>query len=318
MTLYRLWLRGKALANSYTNDSVHVQFDRSIDAAGNPIWRIGTPDATTVVLEECGGCGVQEWGWADNGYGPNVLGPLVYFAASGPQRLRVQMREDGLGIDQLVLSAVEYARTAPGAAKNDATILEPTGSHTGPLPADEVVLYAAADAQILGAWTIVADASAAAGARLQHPNVNAPKLSAPSPEPTQAFDLRFSANAGKPYRLWIRGQAENDSYSNDSVFVQFDTRVDQSGVPVWRIGTPSATSVILEQCGGCGVQGWGWTDNGYGVLGPVVYFAQSGPQRLRIQIREDGMGIDQVVLSAVKHLSTSPGSPYSDTVILPR
>jgi hypothetical protein len=103
-----------------------VQFDGSLDGAGNPAWRMGTTSATIVVLEDCSGCNVQGWGWADNAYGLNALGPLVYFAASGPQRIRIQVREDGLAIDQIVLSAVKYKTAAPGATKNDSTILPPS------------------------------------------------------------------------------------------------------------------------------------------------------------------------------------------------
>jgi hypothetical protein len=42
---------------------------------------------------------------------------------AGPQTLRVQAREDGLAIDQIVLSPATYLTAAPGAAKNDTTIL---------------------------------------------------------------------------------------------------------------------------------------------------------------------------------------------------
>jgi hypothetical protein len=68
------------------------------------------------------------------------------------------------------------------------------------------------------------------------------------------------------------------------------------------------------------MKGWGWTDNGWGagVFGPLVYFAESGPQRIRIQTREDGLGIDQVVLSAVQYIGSSPGTTKSDTTIVPR
>ena len=54
-----------------------------------------------------------------------VLGPLVRFASAGPQTLRIQTREDGLSIDQVVLSPARYLDAAPGAAKNDATIVTP-------------------------------------------------------------------------------------------------------------------------------------------------------------------------------------------------
>jgi hypothetical protein len=91
------------------------------------MWRIGTTDATVVVLEDCGGCGEQGWGWQDNGYGSGVLGPVVYFATSGPQRIRIQTREDGLGIDQVVLSPARFLTASPGALKNDRTILTQSG-----------------------------------------------------------------------------------------------------------------------------------------------------------------------------------------------
>jgi hypothetical protein len=37
--------------------------------------------------------------------------------------MRVQVREDGLGIDQIVLSAAAYLTARPGATRNDATIV---------------------------------------------------------------------------------------------------------------------------------------------------------------------------------------------------
>jgi hypothetical protein len=48
----------------------------------------------------------------------------VYFKASGPQRMRVQQREDGVTFDQVVLSAGEYRAESPGQLKNDDTIVD--------------------------------------------------------------------------------------------------------------------------------------------------------------------------------------------------
>src|SRR5262249_25186101 len=39
---YHLWLRGKADANFWGNDSVMVQFSNTVDANGAPMYRIGT------------------------------------------------------------------------------------------------------------------------------------------------------------------------------------------------------------------------------------------------------------------------------------
>jgi hypothetical protein len=39
----------------------------------------------------------------------------------------VQVREDGIGIDQIVLSAGRFLTASPGALKNDSTILARSG-----------------------------------------------------------------------------------------------------------------------------------------------------------------------------------------------
>jgi hypothetical protein len=52
-------------------------------------------------------------------------------------------------------------------------------------------------------------------------------------------------------------------------------------------------------------------------MGPAIFFETTGPQTMRIQRREDGISIDQIVLSATTWLSTSPGALKYDTRILP-
>jgi len=123
---YRLWIRSKADNNHWSNDSVFVQFSGSVTSSGANTWRIGTTSSTEMNLEDCSGCGIANWGWQDNGWGVNVYGPLVYFSTDGAQTIRIQSREDGLSIDQIVLSASTYLNTAPGALKNDSTILSKT------------------------------------------------------------------------------------------------------------------------------------------------------------------------------------------------
>ncbi|MGB2714474.1 MAG: hypothetical protein WBC51_09875, partial [Vicinamibacterales bacterium] len=112
---YRLWLHGRADNDDWANDSVFVQFSDSVTSSSAPIYRIGTTSAADVNLESCSGCGVSGWMWQDNGYGKDVLGPAIYFATTGPQTMRVQTREDGLSIDQIVLSPTTYFTTAPSA-----------------------------------------------------------------------------------------------------------------------------------------------------------------------------------------------------------
>jgi hypothetical protein len=120
---YHLWVRGKADKDKRKNDSVIVQFSRSVDAAAAPTYRIGTTSGTEVNLADCRRCHLSGWGWQDNGFGVNVMGPDIYFEQSGAQTIRVQVKQDGFSIDQIVLSAERFLTVAPGALKNDATIV---------------------------------------------------------------------------------------------------------------------------------------------------------------------------------------------------
>ena len=184
---------------------------------------------------------------------------------------------------------------------------------------DDIVLRPGQSATVAGGWSIVSETTAAGGTAVRHANAGAAKLTSPLASPTHYFDVTFEAAGGVPYRLWLRGRAQSDSWANDSVFVQFDRTEAPAGTAAYRIGSTSALEVNLEECSGCGLQGWGWQDTGWGrgVLGPEVVFAASGTQRMRVQTREDGFTIDQIVLSPQRYLTTAPGAAKNDTTILP-
>jgi hypothetical protein len=131
--------------------------------------------------------------------------------------------------------------------------------------------------------------------------------------------MTFTAEAGRPYRLWIRAKALNDFWASDSVWVQFSDSVNSSGTPVYRIGTTTGTEINLEDCSGCGLSGWGWQDNGWGVgvFGPQIFFQSTGTHTIRVQGREDGISIDQIVLSPGTYLNNSPGALKNDNTVLP-
>ncbi|MGE3510396.1 MAG: hypothetical protein AB7N65_16120 [Vicinamibacterales bacterium] len=95
---------------------------QTIDPDGTPLWRIGSTSALLVNLEDCSGCGVSGWGWQDKAWWQGQP-PLVRFARTGRQRIRVHLREDGVDIDQVVLSATTYAAVSPGALRNDTTVV---------------------------------------------------------------------------------------------------------------------------------------------------------------------------------------------------
>ena len=181
---------------------------------------------------------------------------------------------------------------------------------------DDIVLYARNASTVAGAWSSVSDSTAAGGARMANPDAGAAKLSAPLASPSSYFDVKFTPKTGVAYHLWIRGKAQNNSWTNDSVFVQFSGSSTSSGSAVFRIGTTSATVYSLEPYAGAGESGWGWQDNGYDSVGTPIYF-NSTSQTIRIQVREDGLSIDQIVLSPVTYATTAPGAAKNDTKILP-
>jgi hypothetical protein len=188
-----------------------------------------------------------------------------------------------------------------------------------PTSSGEIVLHAWR-AQAVGNWQVVSDPAAAGGARMTSIDLQGIPLTSKALEkPIDYFEMTFNAEAGRPYRLWVRGIAAANAATNDSVFVQFTNSQTEGAIPMYRIGTKSGAIVNLEDCTGCGIQGWGWQDNGSGVnvMGPVIYFATSGPQTLRVQTREDGFSIDQIVLSPSAYLTASPGALEGDTRILP-
>ncbi|HVG20246.1 MAG TPA: IPT/TIG domain-containing protein [Blastocatellia bacterium] len=195
-----------------------------------------------------------------------------------------------------------------------------TTSTPPPSSAGDVVLYASEAAVRVGNYSVVADGSAAGGARIFNPDAGAAKLASALASPASYFEMTFDAQAGTAYRLWIRGKAQNNDPFNDSVFVQFSDSITSSGAAVSRIGTTSSEVINLEDCSGCGLSEWGWQDNGWGIgaMGPLVYFQTSGSHTLRIQPREDGLSIDQIVLSASTYLNTSPGTLMNDSTILPK
>jgi hypothetical protein len=134
--------------------------------------------------------------------------------------------------------------------------------------------------------------------------------------------VEFSPDPNVTYKLWVRGKAENDSWTNDSIWMQFSGATDVNGKTVFQSGTRSGLAINLEACSGCGVSGWGWRDERWGPTlngEPLLLrFPRGGRQYIVIQSREDGMSVDQIILSAEKYRTTAPGSVKNDNTIVPR
>jgi endonuclease/exonuclease/phosphatase family metal-dependent hydrolase len=191
---------------------------------------------------------------------------------------------------------------------------------------DDIVLHSADVTAVKGNWSKVADSSAATGTMMSSADVGWSKTDAPLASPADYFEANFNADPNTPYHVWLRLRASGDSKWNDSVFVQFaddaaqhdfSPVIDQNGAAVYAIGTASALTANLESCGGCGTRGWGWVDSGWWLnASPVVTFRTGGTHTIRVQTREDGVQIDQIVLSPSTYLWNAPGSVTSDNTII--
>jgi PKD repeat protein len=181
---------------------------------------------------------------------------------------------------------------------------------------NDIVVYASKAPVRAGTWAVKADSTAAGGFLIENPNLGAPKLLAPLAKPKSFFEIKFPAYAGQPYHLWIRAKALDNSYTHDSVYVQFSDSVTQAGSAIDRIGTTSAEVVDLQGCTGRLEMAWGWADNGWCSPGKPMSFQYTGTHTLRVQVREEGFSIDQIVLSPQTYLTDAPGAALNDSTVL--
>ena len=190
------------------------------------------------------------------------------------------------------------------------------------LPEKEIALHVGVEywSQPHNDWQIVDDPTAASGKALHDVNAGQPKITTPGASPASYVDVSFIATNTDTYKLWVRLKADGNHWSNDSLWLQFSGAVDANGRS-YAPGTASGIEVNLEECSGCGVSGWGWRDEAWGqrdALGLLTLkFEQNGWQTVRIQTREDGVSIDQVVLSSEKYRTTRPGAVKNDATVLP-
>jgi len=185
----------------------------------------------------------------------------------------------------------------------------------------EVVIYAAdvPSGSRFGSWSVAGDATAAAGLKLTTPNNGFETLNSALTTPAHYFEVTFNASAGTRYRLWLRLKAQNSDKYNDSVWAQFNDSVDQSGNAIYRTGTTAGLNVNMATCSTCVPAGWGWQNKAYWLPDTgEVWFAASGLHTMRIQVREDGVELDQIVLSPVTYVDQAPGSVTNDATIVPK
>jgi hypothetical protein len=189
----------------------------------------------------------------------------------------------------------------------------------------DIVLVPADATDIHGRWSVIPEATASTGIILSNDDIGWSNPNSALAQPTDYVDFTFTAQSDTPYRVWLRLRATGNSKSSDSVYVQFSSAIAPSTpkgksnkvsdpAPRYRIGTTEGLVVTLQSCNNCAIEGWGWTDGSYSLSQPTTLtFATSGSHILRVQPREDGVQIDQIVLSPERYLTSAPGSVSRDT-----
>jgi hypothetical protein len=131
--------------------------------------------------------------------------------------------------------------------------------------------------------------------------------------------VTFVADANTSYTLWIRIKALNNNKFNDSIWTQFSD-AQAGGSQVYPLNTTSGLLVNLAtDASATSLNSWGWQNGAYWLGQPVtVMFPTTGAHTMRIQVREDGVQLDQIVLSSARYLTAAPGTVSNDGTIVPK
>jgi hypothetical protein len=187
------------------------------------------------------------------------------------------------------------------------------------MPADVVVRAAdVSQSALSGAWTLESDQSSPGGVKLTATEGDDDAADAPLKQPASYFDASFQADAHVPYRVWLRLAPGSGPSAGTSVWVQFSD-AEIRDAPAYRLGTRAGLLVSLDACEGCASPGWGWRDSSPRLAQlSVVTFRSRGWHRVRVQVRDGGVQLDQVVLSSRAYVNGPPGAAQGDRTTVAR
>ena len=142
-------------------------------------------------------------------------GSLVATDTAAPYTFTWDTRTASNGSHTLRARAVDSSGNTTTSTTVTVTVNNP------PAPTPEIVLWTADVQTRAGGWQLVPDTTAAGGIAIRHPDAGGAKITTALAAPTHYFEVTFNAEAGRAYRLWIRGKADANYWANDSVFIQF-------------------------------------------------------------------------------------------------
>lgn len=203
------------------------------------------------------------------------------------------------------------------------------GSTAGPVwtfttaaaPINQLVTYASdiSAAALHGSWSHRADAKSPNRTKLITTDAGFASTNNALASPANYVDVTCNADVNRPSTIWLRLKALNNAKLNDLLWLQFSDAVAGGG-PAYPLNTTDGLDVNLAtDASASSLTGWGWQNTAYWVSQPTTLtFNNVGPHTLRIPVREDGVQLDQIVLSATTYLSTAPGPVTADSTIVPK
>ena len=165
-------------------------------------------------------------------------------------------------------------------------------------------------------WSKVSDATAAGNTRVASADRAGPTVNTPLAAPVDYFEASFNAPAGATGSP--QAARAGDPKLNESVWVQLSGCHQCRWIP--RLADrhrpgPDCQPGRLRQLrrvrlGLAGIA-WCWENRPSRNLG-------RRPHTIRVQTREDGVSIDQIVLSPQRFVNSAPGLPTGDNTIVPK
>ena len=220
---------------------------------------------------------------------------------AGPQTLRVVLDANG---PAGVFGNMNYLRLSSASAAS----------------APEVVIYASdvPAAAMHGVWSAAPSAGSPNGTALVTPDNGVANTTSALASPVDYVDVTFNARQRRRTHLAASARRREQQVQRRGVGAVFQRDRERTvGLRgrhhVWTAREP------CHRLTASSLNGWGWQNGAYWLAqATTVTFAGGGAHTLRIQVREDGVQLDQIVLSPQKFRTSAPGTVANDLTIVPK
>ena len=199
----------------------------SIVLSHKPDFFMTGVDALEVNLANRNESLVTGWEWQDDAYWSNTSSD-IYFENDGRHTIRIMRREDGVAIDQILLTPYDSVSNYPPALSSDSCYNKQEGD----------ILIKVSDineSTITGNWSKGTNSEACNNSFIADTPDLYKKTEVPVISPNHYFEASFDAKPGVKYHLWLRMNSNNVRYTSDSVYVQFSDSTDTSGMARYQI-----------------------------------------------------------------------------------